>query len=772
MTNSRTRPLSLIAVAVAFALVGVPTTYSPAVSAQTMTKADQVRNMNGEVLQLQSEVRRLRGSANAATSRAKAKQVILARSKALGELIATNPTQVEKLAFPASVLEQLADTFPESAALLEQRGNWQGELEFLIEDAANFQSARTIYKLRDASSVTDLHFSGVVPPGLKSGQRLNVGGVRSGKAVVASQVELLNATAGDGSTSGATATGTLANAAVCSTTGPQNVVSILVNLPSYSLPSTTTADFVRGVLLGNAYSTSQSSPDWSVDDFWRQNSDGKTYVNSAGTTVVGPVMLASNFNKDSAGATSCDVYGIRDAAIKAVDGQVDFRQFSRVQIVMPPNGACSWAGTAYIGCVGLSSPGDGSFTASVAWQRADTMTTRAKGVQLTTHEMGHNLGMGHASSRDFGAETLGALSSAGTLSEYGDVHSTMGSWNFGFYVAPQASNILGWLSSGANYQTVESSGTYTIQNYEGRPSGVKALRIRRGTGNNAWLWVESRQNTGIYSSQLNSSLFSGALIHYEDSTTSYKSHLVDFTAGTSSFSDAALPTGTTWTDPYSNVSVTVSSVGPTATTFTVNYVGVTCTPAAPTIVTSPTSVATAYGTTTQFNVSVKNNSSSGCSADTINLSSAVPSGWNAKFGSGSLSVGPGQQAQTVLTVSVPAPYSLGTYAVTSAAKSVATGASSSDTENVTVVEPTKDLSLSIGGSGSVAFSAPAKTCTASCITSYGADSTLVTLKATPASKFTFGGWGGACSGTAVTCTVTVDAAKSVSATFKRATGKR
>jgi hypothetical protein len=45
-----------------------------------------------------------------------------------------------------------------------------------------------------------------------------------------------------------------------------------------------------------------------------------------------------------------------------------------------------------------------------------------------------------------------------------------------------------------------------------------------------------------------------------------------------------------------------------------------------------------------------------------------------------------------------------------------------------------------------------------------AGGTNVTLTATPAMKFVFSGWAGACSGTS-TCTLTVDAAKSLSATF-------
>jgi uncharacterized repeat protein (TIGR02543 family) len=48
----------------------------------------------------------------------------------------------------------------------------------------------------------------------------------------------------------------------------------------------------------------------------------------------------------------------------------------------------------------------------------------------------------------------------------------------------------------------------------------------------------------------------------------------------------------------------------------------------------------------------------------------------------------------------------------------------------------------------------------------------VTLTAAAASKFIFGGWTGACTGAASVCTVTVDASKNVTATFKRATGKK
>jgi len=57
-------------------------------------------------------------------------------------------------------------------------------------------------------------------------------------------------------------------------------------------------------------------------------------------------------------------------------------------------------------------------------------------------------------------------------------------------------------------------------------------------------------------------------------------------------------------------------------------------------------------------------------------------------------------------------------------------------------------------------------CAATCSASYISGTPLL-LTATPGAAATFKQWGGACGGTATTCVVTVDAAKSVTATFSR-----
>ncbi len=75
------------------------------------------------------------------------------------------------------------------------------------------------------------------------------------------------------------------------------------------------------------------------------------------------------------------------------------------------------------------------------------------------------------------------------------------------------------------------------------------------------------------------------------------------------------------------------------------------------------------------------------------------------------------------------------------------------------------LSVSKTGPGTVTSSPPGINCGSDCSESY-AEGTVVTLTATPNKNFRFLGWGGAASGIGP-CTVPMNAAKSVTATFKK-----
>jgi uncharacterized cupredoxin-like copper-binding protein len=74
------------------------------------------------------------------------------------------------------------------------------------------------------------------------------------------------------------------------------------------------------------------------------------------------------------------------------------------------------------------------------------------------------------------------------------------------------------------------------------------------------------------------------------------------------------------------------------------------------------------------------------------------------------------------------------------------------------------LTVGVSGSGTVTSSPAGISCPGTCSTafSYG---TGVVLTAAPSSGYAFTGWSGACSGTATTCTLTMNATKSATATF-------
>lgn len=272
----------------------------------------------------------------------------------------------------------------------------------------------------------------------------------------------------------------------------------------------------------------------------------------------------------------------------------------------------------------------------------------------------------------------------------------MGSWSFGQYDTPQKAELLNWLASGTHYQTVQTAGTYSLQPMETSPARLQALKIQRGTGNNAWLWVEYRQPVGNYGSTLPSEVFSGALIHYEDSLTGIHTHLLDFTAGDGNWTNVALAPGQTWQDPYTNVSLTVQSATASALTLNVSYGTAPCTHASPTVTLSPVNPTVYLGASAIYTVSIRNNDAPGCSTGTFTLASGQPAGWPFAFSESTITVSPGQSLSATLTETVTATTTPRTYPVSVTATSgtyAGTGAA-----NCTAVAPLPlSTALSVAG---------------------------------------------------------------------------
>jgi hypothetical protein len=233
---------------------------------------------------------------------------------------------------------------------------------------------------------------------------------------------------------------------------------------------------------------------------------------------------------------------------------------------------------------------------------------------------------------------------------------------------------------------------------------LEVLQIERGTGNPGYyLWVEYRQPVGNYDSTLicdyclgGTSDFSGALVHYQDPTTDpAHSYLPNFNS-TSNFSPA-LAVGQTWADPYSNLTLSVTSATSTALTLNVSYGTVPCTQANPSVTLSPADPSIYAGNTASYTMSVTDNDSSGCSANTYTLSSSQPLGWSTSFSTNSVTLNPGQSASPTMNKTAPSGAQPGTYGVDASATNnsyVGTG-----TANVTVVAaPSVTVTVSVPSS--------------------------------------------------------------------------
>jgi hypothetical protein len=149
------------------------------------------------------------------------------------------------------------------------------------------------------------------------------------------------------------------------------------------------------------------------------------------------------------------------------------------------------------------------------------------------------------------------------------------------------------------------------------------------------------------------------LVHYFDGTPNGV-YLLDMTPTTTSWSDPALPVGTTFQDVAGNVSITPTGVNAANAIVSVTVGGASCVRLAPTVAITPAQQQGAPGTPVTYTVSVQNNGS-GCGASVFALQPTVPSGWTAGLGSSSLTLAEGATGSTSLQVTSTTTASAGPY---------------------------------------------------------------------------------------------------------------
>jgi M6 family metalloprotease-like protein len=409
-------------------------------------------------------------------------------------------------------------------------GKWTGAIETVIEDLPDGTS-RIRRFIQTPEGRRELHLEGADSE-LACASSATVRGVKAGGAIAARESDIrVNA------------------AADCSPTGEQKIAVLLLSYPG--VPSPVTSAFAHSVFFGT------TAP--SLDHYWREASYGRAWATG---DVFGPFALDRAYDCE-------DSEGVLEAAVRAADSMVDFRQYRYISVVYP---APCGIGRASLGCRTVYSPGDGVVTVGVSWIGGGYFgQSAAAGLTLAAHELGHNFGLNHAAGAAFSGAVLGGWLDAGGHEEYGDFYSLMAlSWNvggrfgLGHYSAPHKAR-LGWLGA-ENIRTVEASGSYVLPAYETGGTGVRTLRVRRGAGNDTWIWIEYRQPIGAYDSTLSAfsgQVYNGVLAHYDDpGKTQFEGYtrLLDFTPETpGDIKDAALAVGQTWSDAYSPLTVHIES---------------------------------------------------------------------------------------------------------------------------------------------------------------------------------------------------------------------
>ena len=472
------------------------------------------------------------------------------------------------------------------AGLVESEQTLTGSIEPAVADDFANHTSSPHWFLHTKDGLIDLSFIVGVNAASLARMPVSLTGIATAHAMAVESAVIVKPSATAESLPAVTAAGT---PLVCSTTGAQNIAAIIVNFPAGG------PTFPTGMGATPYWTSQYSGGDPSLNTYWQEVSNGQT---SAAATIFGPYNLSQTYNCNQTSA-------LMTAALQAVAKDIDFSKYNRYTVIFPVDNTCWFGGLATIGCGGADStvPQPYSSMWAAIWPGYSTGLDLSG---LLDHEHGHNLGLNHSNSLDFGSIPLGAIdytaTNPGTISpsapppflaaaapvgstavntEYGDPFSVMGSaYTDGPYHAFERFNYLNWLPSSAT-QVVTTTGTYTIDPVD-TSSGTRALRVLRDPFTGSFLWLEYRQPTGYYEAKLSgefsgTDLYQGALVHYENGYVdeNYDRHtfLLDFNpvAVPNNFDSPDLTPGATWSDPYTLLDLTVNSANASGLSVTATW---------------------------------------------------------------------------------------------------------------------------------------------------------------------------------------------------------
>lgn len=476
------------------------------------------------------------------------KTVAIARRNALIKELEVNPQEFLNHA----ILGNQKQTFPqEIQQYIEEPINIEGTLRLLHFDNPSEKKSKEDFileELQDARNVSKryiLKFTNK-PDNSAINKKVRIRGIKLDQYI---------ATDEDVSVADARSVNNNSNAANIFPPNQANVAVILIKFQD-----TTTSPFTPESVESTMFTANNS-----IKKFYEETSFNKLSLSG---NVFGWYTIPYS------SSSSCDLYfGWAQAARQAaINDGVQLTNYNYLMYTFPRNLSCFAPGWALI--AGSESWINGSATP-----------------YIMGHELGHNLGVHHASTLSCGAKAIDTYANC-SQSEYGNTYDIMG---FGYkqFNAPHKVAV-GWMPE-SKVQTITTNGSYTITPTEISSTTLpQALRIRKNN-TNEYYYVQYRQPLGFDSGLINSPhVIKGATIEVWNGNQFNKTKLLFLGPPTASFYyEEALPDGGVFIDPLNNIEIRQLSHDSNSVTVAINFSQISTTPSitptsTPTPPTSPT----------------------------------------------------------------------------------------------------------------------------------------------------------------------------------------